>query len=117
MMDNTHETRTVAGGGPLEHLQVTIGITEGENGTAASMLNDSNLLAGAVINEVNSGKRISTGLPSHLEQSLAAAADDLLGRNTVYALRPRPHICDADAGHDEGFEPFSRKYATSSSIG
>ena len=40
------------------------------------------------------------GLPT----ALAAAADDLFGRDAVNFFRPRPHEFDAAAGHDEGLE-------------
>ena len=52
-----------------------------------------------------SGSFISTGLPSRISNfSLAAAADDLLGRNAIDLLRPRAHELDAAAGDDEGLE-------------
>ena len=55
--------------------------------------------------KLTSGSFISTGLPStHLELRLAAAADDLLGRDAIDLLRPRPHELDAAAGNDEGLE-------------
>ena len=41
---------------------------------------------------------------AHLELRLAAAADDLLGRDAVDLLRPRAHELDAAAGDDEGLE-------------
>ena len=41
---------------------------------------------------------------SHLESGLDRRADDLLGRNAVDPLGPRPHELDAAARHDEGLE-------------
>ena len=56
------------------------------------------------------GSLISTGLPSfHLEFDDAAAADDLLGRNAVRLLDPRPHELDAAAGDDERLEVVRTK--------
>ena len=52
-----------------------------------------------------SGSRNSVGAPSlHLEPRLDRRADDLLGRNAVDLLGPRPHELDAAARHDEGLE-------------
>ena len=52
-----------------------------------------------------SGSFTSTGLPSRNSYfSLAAAADDLLGRNAIDLLGPRAHELDAAAGDDEGLE-------------
>ena len=52
-----------------------------------------------------SGSFTSTGLPSRISNfSLAAAADDLLGRNAVTFSRPRAHELDAAAGDDERLE-------------
>ena len=52
-----------------------------------------------------SGSRNSVGLAvAHLEPRLDRRADDLLGRNAVDLLGPRPHELDAAAGDDEGLE-------------
>ena len=52
-----------------------------------------------------SGRRISDGLAvAHLELRLDRGADDLLGRDAVDLLRPRPHELDAAAGDDERLE-------------
>ena len=52
-----------------------------------------------------SGSRISTGLPSRSSYFiLTPAADDLLGRDAVDPLGPRPHELDAAAGDDERLE-------------
>ena len=44
-----HQARAVAGGGPLEHLQVAVGVAEGEDRSAANHAVDTYRLAGAVI--------------------------------------------------------------------
>ena len=52
-----------------------------------------------------SGSLTSTGLPSRSSNfSLAAAADDLLGRDAIDLLRQGAHELDAAAGDDEGLE-------------
>ena len=52
-----------------------------------------------------SGSFTSTGFPSRISNfCLAAAADDLLGRDAIDLLRPRPHELDAAAGNNEGLE-------------
>src|SRR5450755_35007 len=105
VMHQTHEPRTTAGGSPLQHLKVTVGVAEGEDRPAADMQIDADRFAGTVVDEAQLGKTHQHWLAvAHLELHLAAAANDLLRRNTVGFLGPGPHELDAAAGHDEGFE-------------
>src|SRR5688572_29272007 len=56
------ETRAAAGGGPLEHLEVAIGIAEGGDGTAADVMLDGGRFAGFVVDEVKLGQADDDGL-------------------------------------------------------
>ena len=56
VVDQAHQAQTTSSGGPLQHLMVSIGITEGENRTATDKLVDAHGLAGLVVNEVDLGK-------------------------------------------------------------
>ena len=95
--------RAPAGGGPLEHWQVAVGIAEGHHGAAADVLVDADGLALFVIVEVQLRQAHEHGLPvAHFKFRLDAAADNLLGRYAVNFLRPRTHELDAAARDDKG---------------
>ena len=55
-----------AGHGPLQHLQVAVGVTEGKDGAAVDEAVDADRLAGPLVDELDLGFFISTGLPSAL---------------------------------------------------
>lgn len=81
MVDVEAEARAAAGGRPLEHLQVAIGVAECGNGAAADVLLDGDGLAVLVVEEMQFREFQEDGLAvAQLELLLAAAADDLLGR-------------------------------------
>jgi hypothetical protein len=50
------ETQTIAGRGPLKHLQVAVGIAEGGDGPPADVLVDGDGLARLIVNEVDFGQ-------------------------------------------------------------
>ena len=78
------EARSVAGRGPLQHLLVAVGVAEREDGPAADEAVDAHRLAGTVVDELDLGFLEQHGLAAaQLELHLAAAADDLLGRDAV----------------------------------
>ncbi|MNF07181.1 hypothetical protein D3C80_2073080 [compost metagenome] len=49
MVYQAHEARAFAGGGPLQHLQVAIGVAEGQDGATADDGVDAFRLAGAIV--------------------------------------------------------------------
>ena len=94
-MHEQREMRVRAGGGVLEHLLVAVGIAEGEDRPAADVAIDADRLAGPSSTKSIFGWRISTGWPlrtSYLTTWLEPI--DLLGRNAVDLLHPRPHELD-----------------------
>ena len=74
-----------------EHLQVAVGVAEGEDRPAADEAVDADRLAGAVVDELDLRQlhqhRLAVRASSNLRH--AAAADDLLGRDAVDLLGPR----------------------------
>src|SRR5262249_38311335 len=101
-----HEARALAGGGPLEHLLVAVGVAEGQQRPPADELLDADRLAGAVVDEVDLGlaQQHRLAVRSELVRGQKAPPDDLLGRDPVRALRPRAHELHGAAGHDVGLE-------------
>src|SRR4051812_44726628 len=99
VMHDAHEARTIARGGPLQHLQIAVGVAEGKDGTPADMLLDTGWLAGLVVDEIDLGQ-LHEHRPcvAQLKLELAAAADYLLGRNAIDLLDPRAHEFDTAAG-------------------
>ena len=53
VVDEEAEARAAAGGGPLQHLQVAVGVAEGGDRPAADVLVDADGLAGLVVDEVD----------------------------------------------------------------
>src|SRR5271155_4319804 len=91
-MEQQREMRTSARDRVLQHLQVTVGIAERENGLAADVSIDADRLARAVIDEINLRHAHERGLTiAKLELDNLARTDHLLGRNAVRLLRPRTH--------------------------
>src|SRR5580698_5970718 len=104
-MDEEHETGAGAGGGPLEHLLVTVGVAEGCDGALAYKCVDPDGLAGAVVDEADLGQAHDDRLSVLcLKLRLHGGADDLFGRDTVRLLGPRTHESYFAAGDDEGLE-------------
>ena len=89
------ETRPWAGGGPFEHLEIAVRISERHNGPASDMLLDGDRLAFFVVNKVqfcqSSQNRLSI---ADFESGLDAAADNLFGRNSIDLMSPRAHEFD-----------------------
>jgi hypothetical protein len=107
VMDVETEARARASSGPLEHLQVAVRIAEGGDGAAANMHVDANGLARLVVNEVQLRQAHQhRRAVAQREFRFDAAARDLLGRDTIHLLRPRPHKLDATARDNDGLEPI-----------
>ena len=70
-MDDQAEARPGARRGPLQHLQVAVGVAEGDDRAAADEPVDADGLAGAVVDELDLGSFSRTGLPSELERDHA----------------------------------------------
>ena len=100
------EARPVARGGPLQHLQIAVGVAERHDRAAADEPVDADRLAGAVVDELDLGfleeDRLAVRL--HLELHHARGADHLLGRDAVDPLGEHAHELDAAARDDEGLE-------------
>ena len=90
-MDNQAQTRARRGGGPFQHLEITIGVTERGNGAAADMLPDSDGFILLVIETADFRLADNDGVAvDDFIASLDAAADDLLGRYPINLLGPAP---------------------------
>src|SRR5262245_45471602 len=99
-MDDHAETRARRGRGPFEHLEITVGVAERNEWTVTDCLLDADRLAGLVVDEVDlSEPEQRWAATSGVVAVLHATADDLLGGDSVYALRPRPDELDAAARH------------------
>ncbi len=110
VVDDEPEPSSRPGGGPLQHLEIAVGIAESRDGSAADELVNTDGLAGLVVDEVELGQAHEhRSALAHFELHLDAAADDLLGRNAVDTLGPRPHELDASARDDPGLEPVRAK--------
>ena len=84
VMNEQPETRTLTAGGPLEHLEVAVGIAESGDRAAANMLVDADRLAGAIVDEIEIGHfhdhRVAV---EEFVLRLDAGTHDLLGRDAV----------------------------------
>ena len=82
------KARPLPGSGPLQHLQVAVGVAEGGDGPTADVLVDADRLAFLVVDEVEFRQANQNGRAlAHLVLRLDAAADDLLGGDAVDRLR------------------------------
>src|SRR3954465_8323133 len=98
------EAETQAGGlaGPLQHLQVTVGVAESRDRPTADDPLDGERLALLVVDEVNGSQLDEHRLAiAHFELLLPRAADDLLGRNGVDLLGERAHELHATARNNK----------------
>jgi hypothetical protein len=109
-MHDQGETRSGSRVRPLEHLQVAVGVPERGDRPPSDEGLDADGLALLVVDEADLGQLAELRLAVlHLERELAVGADDLLGRDPVDLLGPRPHELDAPAGDDVGLEPVGSK--------
>ncbi len=105
MVDEEHETRAGAGGGPLEHLLIAVGVSEGGDGTLADEGVDTDGLARAVVDEADLWEAHDDGCSVlSFKLGLHGCADDLVGRDAVSFVGPGAHESDFAAGDDEGLE-------------
>ena len=106
VMHNQAEPSTRSGCRPFQHLKVAIGIAERHRGAATKMLLNADRLAFFVINEIQFRKPNQNGLPiAHFVFRFDAAANNLLGRNTVNSFAPRTHEFDATTRNNKGLKP------------
>src|SRR5690349_25096802 len=104
-MDDQPETRARPRRGPLEHLEVAVGVAERGDGPPADHLVNADRFTGVVIDEVDGWQAAQHRLAvSDGVLDLDPAADDLLRWDAVDALDPGPHELDAAARHDVGLE-------------
>src|SRR5262245_26188752 len=95
-MDETQKARTAACRSPLQHLQVSIRIAKGEDGTPSDEFVDGNRLANFVVDEIDLGQARQHGLAvAHLKLGLDCAANDLLRRNAIDLFCPGAHELNA----------------------
>src|SRR5580658_2532505 len=90
MVDEPHEARAAASRSPLQHLQVAVGIAEGEYRPAADEALDAHGLARPIVDEIDLRQinQRRTPVAVHLELQAAGRTDDLLRRNAVGLLSP-----------------------------
>ncbi len=105
VMHEEREARAGAGRRPLEHLEIAVGVAECGNRAPPDSRLDADGLPFLVVDQIDL-RQFDADRPAvaHLDFELAAAADDLLGRNAVHTLGPRPHELDAAARHDIGLD-------------
>ncbi len=101
----TQRLRGAVQAGPLQHLQVTVGIAECCNRPAADVLHDADRLALLVVDEVDIRQPVNRRYSvAHLKFELDSGSDDLLWRYAVGFVSPRPHEINATARDDECLE-------------
>ena len=101
----TTQPRARPRGGPLQHLEVAVGVAKGEDRAAADEPVDPDWLAGLVVDEVDLGQaRDHRHAVAKLVLRADAAPDHLLRRHAVSLLGPWAHELDAAARDDEGLE-------------
>ena len=104
------EARTAAGGSPLEHLQVAVGIAERGDRPAANVGFNGDWLGLLVIKEAQGGQLDEHRLAvAHFKAELACAADDLLRWDAVDPLGKAAHEVDAATGYDECLKTVGTK--------
>src|SRR6476660_71404 len=98
MIDEAQEAQAVAGGGPLQHLLVAVGIAEGEDRAPSDEMIDAFGLSRPVIDEedLRHLDQHRACVP-HLKFSDARGADDLLWWNAVGLVGEVSHELDAAA--------------------
>src|SRR6187431_2107405 len=97
------QARPLAGGGPLEHLLVSVGIAKGRDGPTPDELLDSDYLAILVIDEVDRRQLEQLGnVTSHLVFQTTGASHDLVGRYAVRFLGEGTNERDTATRNDEG---------------
>src|SRR5262249_14230382 len=99
MVDVETKARSSPRGGPLQHLQVAVGVPEGGDGPAPDELLDTHRLPFLVVHEIHGGQLDEHGLAvANLIPLLACASDDLLGRDAVGLLRKGAEELDPAPG-------------------
>ncbi|MCY1344843.1 hypothetical protein D9M69_308900 [compost metagenome] len=104
-MHQAHEAFAAAGGGPLQHLQVAVGVAEGEDRPAADDRIDAHRLAGAVVvvGELGLAQDRQRAVLV-LQFGDEGGADHLLRGDAVDLLGEGAHEGDLAAGDDVGLE-------------
>ncbi len=81
------QARTLAGGSPLEHLLVAIGVAKSRDGPAPDELLDSDYLAILVVDEIDGRQLEQLGhVAAHLVLQATGASHDLVRRNAIRIL-------------------------------
>ena len=100
-----HEAGSGAGGCPLEHLLVAVGVAEGGDRTFANVIVDADGFAGAVVDEADLRQAHDDGATVLcLKLRFHGGAYDLIGWDTVGLSCPWTHESNLAAGDDEGLE-------------
>src|SRR5437868_15036719 len=109
-MNDAHESGTTACGGPLQHLEITVRISERENRAPSNVQVDADRLAGAIIDEAQFRKTHQAGFVRlQFEFRFDAAAHHLFGWYTVNIFHPWTHELVASTRDDEGLEAVRTK--------
>src|ERR1035437_6712747 len=99
------QSRSGAGGTPLEHLQVAVRVAKCGDGLSSDVLVDGHGFADVVVDKIQLWEPGQAGnAADHLKLGDDAAADDLLGRNAVDLLCPDAHKLNSPSGDDKCFE-------------
>src|SRR6266568_4202266 len=107
MMDKQCEARARSTRRPFEHLLVAIRVSKGGDWSSANERLDADRLALFVVYELYLGQLQKQRLSvADFVLQLAAAANDLLGRNAVAVLGEATHELDAAARDNERLEPI-----------
>src|SRR5262249_62038068 len=112
------QPRPGAGRRPLEQLEVAVGVAEGRDRATADGPVDAHGLAGVVVDELDLGEADQYWLAvPELVFHPDGATHDLLRRDAVDSLGPRPHELDAATGDDVCLEAEGAQVGSNSSIG
>src|SRR6266404_3539515 len=105
-MNDQRETRATAGGGPLEHLLVAVGIAEGSDRPASDERVDPFRFARPVIDEqdLRLAQELRLSISGELISGDGRGAHHLLGWDAVAPVGEDSHELDAAARNDEGLE-------------
>src|SRR5207237_5317077 len=104
-MDVHANPRARSRASPLQHLQVPVGIAESRDRAPADRFLDRYRLGSLVVDEIDLGEIMDRRFRSvGIETKLAAASNDLLGRNSVQVFGKGANEFDGTAGDDVRLE-------------
>ena len=112
MVDEQSQSSAGTDRGPLQHLQIAVGVAEGGNGFSSDVLIDGDGFADVVVDEIQLRQAGEHGeFCHHFKLCDDAAADNLLGRDTVDLLGKDAHKFNSATGDDKGLEAIGAQIA------